>query len=275
LKLMFTRHNVAVTMLAALMLSCQPGEHPADQLSVSDCAEKDARAIIQRYVDAWRGNQEMLLKDTVVLGFDIREYEGGAMQVVLPSDGPAELVDSVPYVNCDVVYTTDIEWLRKLDRGEVNALTAMGRARMSDTAPLDFWFPGEQESSAEVLSFLLPLTFHFWNRDQPEIIPFGEGLTRNVHGGNVTVFYYEQGVRTAWYQLESGMHINRVPHEQTNPFSSLFIMTRGNVQARLGETDMALKEGQAVLVPPGMAHEFWAEEGEYGELIVLMFGEGA
>jgi hypothetical protein len=38
---------------------------------------------------------------------------------------------------------------------------------------------------------------------------------------------------------------------------------------------MTLKEGHAVFVPPGMAHEFWAAEGEYGELVVLMFGEGA
>ena len=38
---------------------------------------------------------------------------------------------------------------------------------------------------------------------------------------------------------------------------------------------MVLSEGQAVVIPPGMTHEFWAETGQYGECIYLAFGQGA
>jgi mannose-6-phosphate isomerase-like protein (cupin superfamily) len=107
------------------------------------------------------------------------------------------------------------------------------------------------------------------------VIPFGDGLTRNVHGGNSAIFYYQQGLRTSWYQLEPGLHINRDEEEQVNPFPSLFIMTRGRIQARLGGTEMTLEEGHAVFVPAGMTHEFWAEEGQYGEFVLVMFGQGA
>ena len=106
------------------------------------------------------------------------------------------------------------------------------------------------------MAHLLRLHFHFWNRDWPEVIPFGDGMTRNIHGGNAAPFYYDRGLRTSWYQLEPGMHINREEAMQTNPFPSLFIMTRGRIQARLGGTDMTLQEGQTVLVPAGMTHEF-------------------
>jgi D-lyxose ketol-isomerase len=107
------------------------------------------------------------------------------------------------------------------------------------------------------------------------VIPFGDGLTRNVHGANSAIFYYQRGIRTGWYQVEPGMHVNRSEADQTNPFPSLFIMTRGRIQARLGGELLELEEGQAVLVPAGMAHEFWAEEDQYGELVLVMFGEGA
>lgn len=33
--------------------------------------------------------------------------------------------------------------------------------------------------------------------------------------------------------------------------------------------------GFAVLAPTGMTHEFWAEENQYGEFILIMFGQGS
>ena len=174
-----------------------------------------------------------------------------------------------------MVFTTDIELLRRLDRGELTALTALGRARMSDPTPLDFRFPPDFQLTPETMSYLLQLTFHFWNREWPEVIPFGDGMTRLVHGANSALFFYQKGVRTSWYQVEPGMHINRDEADQTNPFPSLFIMTRGRIQARLGGELLELEEGTAVLVPAGMTHEFWAEDGQYGEFVLVMFGEGA
>jgi D-lyxose ketol-isomerase len=35
------------------------------------------------------------------------------------------------------------------------------------------------------------------------------------------------------------------------------------------------REGQAIFIPAGMTHEFWAEAGQYGEVIWTAFGKGA
>jgi len=57
-----------------------------------------------------------------------------------------------------------------------------------------------------------------------------------VHGGNMVIFYYEQGLRTAWAQIKKGM---------------------------------------AVYIPAGMAHQVWNEDEEPAECILIMFGKGA
>ncbi|HAZ27886.1 TPA: hypothetical protein DCY67_04635 [Candidatus Acetothermia bacterium] len=65
------------------------------------------------------------------------------------------------------------------------------------------------------------------------------------------------------------------PKDQTNNFPQLVIATKGAFSARLDGQQMVLSEGQAVLIPPRMTHEFWADAGQYGEFVFTAFGEGA
>jgi mannose-6-phosphate isomerase-like protein (cupin superfamily) len=266
---------VTLVIAAASVLGCQQNERTLPPNTLTDNSGDDARVILQRYAEAWRGAQEIELTETVVLGFEIDGDGGGEYHVALPSSGSAEVADGLPESGYIAVYTTDIDFLRRLDRGEMSAMTAIGRARMTDPTPLDFRFPPGFRPTQEALTHLIRLHFHFWNRNWPEVIPFGDGMTRLVHGGNAAPFYYDQGLRTSWYQLEPGQHINAEEALQANPFPSLFIMTRGSIQARLDGAEMTLQEGHAVLVPAGMKHEFWAETNQYGELVLIMFGEGA
>lgn len=236
-------------------------------------ATDDARAILQRFVDAWRGPDEMTLEDTLVAGFRFSGPGGGEFHAIFSPDGGAELRDGLP---ADALFFHgDMEILRRLDRGEIAAMTAMGRARMSDRTPLDFGLPEGMRWTPRLQATLLPFVFHFWNREWPEVTRFGDGTTRFIHGGNAAIIYYDEGLRTGFYQLEPGMHINEPEHEQTNPFPSLFIITRGEMEARLGGIHRLLREGEAVLVPAGMSHEFWARDDQYGEMIMIAFGDGA
>ncbi len=237
-------------------------------------ANDDAQTILGRYAAAWRGSEEMELPDGLTLGFDIAGEGGGTHHIVISPDGEATLQDGLSS-NAYVTFLMDIDYLRRLDRDEVSALTSVARARMSDETPLNFRFPEGFRLTPDAMAFLLPLGFHFWNRSWPETIRFGDGTTRHVHGGNSAIFYYDRGLRTSWYQLEPGMHINADPELQANPFPSLFIMTRGQIRARLDGIERVLSEGEAVFVPAGMPHEFWADERQYGELVLIMFGEGA
>lgn len=265
---------LALTFLAARPVAGQAVSRTMPPPLSVEHVRDDARTILQRYTAAWRGRQEMDLKDTVVIGFEIAGEGGGVYHVVLAPDGRAILSDGGAPTPAPV-FVADIETLRRLDRGERSAMTAMARARWSDPTPLDVRLPKDFRWTPERQAVYMPLNFHFWNRDWPEIARFGEGTGRFVHGGNSAIFYYDRGLRTSWYQLEPGMHLNRDSREQTNPFPSLFIVTRGEMQARLNGTERTLREGEAVLVPAGMTHEFWARTGQYGEFVLVMFGEGA
>ena len=89
------------------------------------------------------------------------------------------------------------------------------------------------------------------------------------------MFVYDREFRSAWYQLKPGMHINADPRDQTNNFPQLVVVTRGRFSARLDGQELILTEGQAILIPLGMTHEFWADAGQYREIIFTPFGEGA
>jgi mannose-6-phosphate isomerase-like protein (cupin superfamily) len=215
----------------------------------------------------------MALDAEITLGFRIAGPEGGDYHIVLGPEGPGRLGDGIP--DGTVVFETDIEFLRRLDRDEMNALTAMGQARGSDPIPLVPRFPAGFQWTPEAREFYFPLFFSFWNREWPHVIRFGEGTTREVHGANAAVLYYGQGLRSAWYQLKPGMHVKADARDQSNPFTSLVIATSGAVRARLGGVEVTLREGEAVVIPAHMPHEFWVDEGGYGEAVVVMFGEGA
>lgn len=236
--------------------------------------QDSARRILERYAEAWRGKQEMELRGATVLAFWVEGDGGGEYHITLSPDGPGRLDEGTPD-DYDFGFETDIETLRRLDRGEWNALTAMGQARGPDPIPLIPKMPEGFEWTPEERAYVLPLLFHFWNREWPERVLFGEGTTREVHGANAAVLYYTEGLRSAWYQVKAGMHVNADPSDQTNEFDTLVIVTRGALMSRLGAVERLLSEGEAVFIPAGMTHEFWAEEGQYGEVVIVMFGEGA
>jgi mannose-6-phosphate isomerase-like protein (cupin superfamily) len=237
-------------------------------------AADDAQTIIRRYTDAWRGSDEWVLEDTIRFGFRVHGGGGGEFNAVIPPNGAATLATG-PAPEGSIVFETDMETLQKIDSGQWSAMTAMAQGRSGDPTPMTAHFPSGFSWTPENRGIYMPLFFHFWNRERPEIIRFGMGTSRPLHGGEATVLYYDRGLRTAWYQLEEGVHINANPRAQRNPFPSLFITTRGSAHARLDGIEHHLREGEAVLVPAGMTHEFWTEEGECAEVILVMFGAGA
>ena len=173
------------------------------------------------------------------------------------------------------VYVTDAATLGKIDRGEMNALTAMGKARESDAAPMDVTVMPGFEPNEDFVTMFLPLTFHFWTRGFPEIVNFDEAKGREVHGATMVVFYYQKGLRSGWGQIRKGQHVNADPRDQVNPFPAMFIGLRGRAVGKIGGNEKVLGQGQMVFVPPGTTHEFWNPYEEPAEFIVLMFGDGA
>ena len=239
---------------------------------------RPAAEILRSYVEDFRSDPTAA--EPLTFGIRIRDDGGGEWQVAVggKKEGggnyPVELREGLPS-KPSAMYTLDLATLRKIDSGEINALTAMGRARASDTAPMDIEFMAGFQPDADFFARFIPLTFHFWTRGIPETVNFGKRHSREVHGGNMVVFYYQKGLRSAWAQIEKGQHINKDPTDQTNPFPTMIIGLRGKAAAKVGGREVILQAGQMAFIPAGVSHEAWNPYDEPAEIILLMFGEGA
>ena len=60
------------------------------------------------------------------------------------------------------------------------------------------------QPNQNTIARVLPLYFHFWNRGNPEIIPFGLDYTRFTHGAQATVLYYQPGFRSGYIAIKKG-----------------------------------------------------------------------
>lgn len=260
--------------VAAVCMSVFAANLSAQPLSNEGNGTDSAQTILQRYADAWRGTDEMEVPEGLDLAFSVQGTSGGEYSLAL-SGAPGGTVREGTAAQYDIRFELDIELLRRIDRGEMNALTAMGQAKSSDPIPLNPEFGPEFRNRSDASILFRRLSLHFWNRAWPEVYPFGESAAREVHGANAAVFVYDREFRSAWYQIKPGMHVNEDPSDQINDFPQLVVVTRGRFNARFDGRVQVLSEGQSILIPPGMRHEFWAEDGQYGEIVWTAFGDGA
>jgi mannose-6-phosphate isomerase-like protein (cupin superfamily) len=196
-----------------------------------------------------------------------RETEDDPARVTLNEGLPSEPV---------AFFVTDEATLSKIYNGELAALTAMGKAVSSDFAPMDIDVMEGFQPTPQAIDLLIRTSFHFWTRGFPEVVRFGDKrLTRELHGGNAVLFYYQKGFRSGWFQIEPGQHVNEDPSTQINEFPTILVVTKGEVDSKIGAVERRLVEGEMIYIGAGVAHEFWNSANEPGEGILLMFGEGA
>lgn len=257
-----------LALACCLFGAATPSEEPA----------RTAEEILLSFVEAFRSDPAAA--EPMIFGVVVNDVEDGEWHVVVSGKredaetAGVELHRGLP-ASPSYLYTLDLATLRKIDNGEVNALTAMGKARASDPTPMDIaWMPGFRPDP-EFFGRLIPFTFHFWTRGFPEVVPFGKPFSREVHGANVVIFYYQRGLRSAWAQVEKGQHVNSDPKDQTNPFPTMIIGIRGRAVAKIGGVEKEFHAGQMVFIPAGVTHEAWNPYDEPAEIILLMFGEGA
>jgi mannose-6-phosphate isomerase-like protein (cupin superfamily) len=242
--------------------------------AVADSRAPSAQTMLADFAAAWRGEQAMPMASPITVAVRVRDADPGEFHAVLGKASGATLAPGMPE-QWDVRFELDSDWLARIHAGEISALTAMGQARADDSVPVEPRF-GEAFAARDDAGLVFRrLALHFWTRDWPPRVSFGSDASRMVHGGMASVLAYDDRFRSAWYRLEPGMHINADPEDQVNDFPQLIVITDGRGQARLGGREQALEAGEAILIPPGMRHEFWAEDGQTVEMIWIAFGEGA
>jgi len=246
--------------------------------TVANAGQPTVRSMLQSYVDDYR--HDPTVRNPVTFGIRISGDGGGDWHVVV---GTRKKEDTVTEVSLEegfpkeptFFYATDVDTLRKIDSGALNALTAMAAAFSTDKTPLDIdTMPGFQPNE-DFVSMVIPLTFHFWTRGFPERVPFGTGLTRQTHGANAAILYYQPGLRSAWVQIAPGQHANADPRSQSNPFPSMLIGLNGTCKAKVDGKISDFGENEMMFIPPDVTHEFWNPNDVPFEAVLLMFGEGA
>ena len=172
-------------------------------------------------------------------------------------------------------YSIEAETLRAIHAGKINALTAQGKAFAGDYTPMSVAMMEGFKPSMEEYGKINPFSFHFWTRGFPEIVPFGEGMTRRAHGSNFTVFYYEPGLRTAWYRVLPEERVRDDAREQAAPFPMMIVAIKGTTEGEVGGERVSLAAGHTIFIPANVNHKWWNESGEATEAILIMFGQGA
>ncbi|MEM8668035.1 MAG: cupin domain-containing protein [Planctomycetota bacterium] len=173
------------------------------------------------------------------------------------------------------VYTIEPETLIAIDSGQINALTAQGKESSGQYTPMSVSYMDGFKPTIMEVGEINPFSFHFWTRGFPEVVPFRGIQTREAHGSNFGVFYYQTGLRTGWYRVEPGERVHEGQGEQAMPFPILAIATRGVTEGEVDGKRVSLPAGNAVFIPAHAQHKWWNESDEPAEAIVVMFGEGA
>ncbi|WP_422106817.1 cupin domain-containing protein [Winogradskyella sp.] len=173
------------------------------------------------------------------------------------------------------VYRAEVSALRAIYNGEMNALTAQAKAFSTDYAPLDVYemegFKPTEEEDGKLNAF----SFHFWTKGFPEVIPFRPDATRRAHGGSATIFYYEKGLRTLWYNILPGERVREDAREQAMPFPMMGVVISGKAEGIVDGEPITVSEGNTVFIPANVHHKWWNDFDEPVEIILIMFGKGA
>ena len=231
----------------------------------------DVEQILQDMAGVYRQKLDQHLSMTVQL--DVPDANESWRIVVGPDQAVEIELAGDQGRPADAIFTMSLETLQAIYSGELAPLTAMGKARASDPAPMEIDFPEGVDQSPEQLSLALGFAQHFFNPTIPERIRFAEEHARIVHGGYAVALYYDSGVRSAWYRLRPGMQANE-PGD-TNPFPQAFIVITGRGRAQIGDRTIEIQAGESYLIPPNTEHIAWPDDEQALELIWLAWGEGA
>jgi len=246
-------------------------EHPPTK----PATERTAAEIIESYVMDFRNDRYA----SQPMHFGIEVPNHGSWEVEVTGDSTdtgweVHLKEGLPK-HPTFVYRIEWETLQGIDQGVLNALTAQGKAFSGDYTPMQVININGYKPTSEEDAKINPFSFHFWTRRFPEMIPFGESTTRRAHGSNFTVFYYQEGIRTAWYRVLPQEKVRHDPREQAMPFPMLIVAIKGTTEGTVDGKRVSLTEGNTIFIPEFAQHKWWNETGEATEAILIMFGEGA
>lgn len=249
-----------------------------DTLFIDLCSSSSPQKtadIIADYVDDFKRDQHASNK--MIFGIEVPNHGNWTVNVTGEKKKDiweVILTEELPKTPT-FIYSVEHETLLAMHKGTINAMTAQGKAFSGDYSPMQVndmdTFSPTEEMNGKINAY----SFHFWTRGFPEVIPFGYDLTRQAHGVNMVLFYYQKGFRSGWLNIPPKGKVRHDPREQAMPFPMLVIAIKGHTEGEMNGKRVSLSEGNALFIPAGTTHKWWNETNEATEAILIMFGEGA
>ncbi len=171
------------------------------------------------------------------------------------------------------IFTADMETYRKLYKGKLSPITAIGRASINEPAPLDFILQNGMTVGNVNWSDAYFTLINFFNPHPNNKIVLGQQYSRSVHGGNVIGLYYSVGFRSAWYHINKGEMLNEAGEK--DPFEQSFIILKGSGYAKIGKDTIVVNENEAYYIRPNLEHKIWTESEEGVTLLWNAWGKEA
>ncbi|MEM9053368.1 MAG: cupin domain-containing protein [Bacteroidota bacterium] len=255
-------------------LSQDPKEETNDKAAL---LKKDIEAILQSFIDDYQNDRHAV--HPRIFGIEVPEVDGKwtvniTGKELEPKKWEVTMSEGLPK-EPTYVFKAEAGILKAINDGEINGLTAQAKAFASDYAPLDAYEMDGFKPTMDQDHAMNAFSFHFWTKGFPEVIPFRPNSTREAHGTNVSVFYYEKGLRTAWLNMMPGDRARDDAREQAMPFPMMGVVIKGSAKGIVDGQPTSVSEGNTVFIPANVHHKWWNETDEPVELILIMFGEGA
>ena len=273
------KYNSLLVFIALLThlheMGAQVTDMPVTDTEGLTIKTSEVATIINSYVEDYR--KDRYASNPIVFGIEVPEHGQWTVTVTgqqVDEEWEVILNDGLPE-KPTFVYTIEDRTLLAVHEGMLNALTAQGKAFSGDYTPMSVSLMEGYQPSEDEYAGINPFSFHFWTRGFPEVVPFSEGLTRRAHGSNFVIFYYEKGLRTAWYRVLPEEKVRHDPREQAMPFPIMIVAIKGTTEGIVDDKRVSLSEGNTMFIPPGVNHKWWNETSEATEAILIMFGEGA
>jgi mannose-6-phosphate isomerase-like protein (cupin superfamily) len=172
-----------------------------------------------------------------------------------------------------IILTAYLKTYRRLHSGELNPLTAAGRASITEPAELDFLLESGMTLRNIDWNYAYFTLINFLNRHPHNKVKLGKVHSKIVHGGNVVGMYYSPGFRSAWYHIAKGQMLNE--DGEKDPFHQSFTIISGNGYAKLGNDIFLINENEAYYIRPNLEHKIWTENEDGITLIWNAWGKEA
>ena len=169
-----------------------------------------------------------------------------------------------------ITLTSDLDTYRRIYSGDLNAMTAAGRASYREAAPLDMILENGMTMRGINWDYAYFTMINFFNSHPSNKTLLGREHARKIHGGFAVALFYSKGFRSAFYSIQKGELLNEAGEK--DPWNQSFIILSGSGFAQIGGETFPVKANEAYYIKPGVEHQVWTETEEGITLIWNAWG---